>query len=98
MKVYDKASWHIDGGENRTEVVSRFKAVFEFLQEKNMLTADGLETLEYAMDSSASLNSRMVTAEGNDFLEKYYDDILAVTPTQIRKNLVEAYKEFTVEE
>ena len=67
MKSYDKASWHIDGGEPEYKVVDRFKAVFLFLADKELLTADGIETLEFGMDSSVSLNSTMVTDEGNAF-------------------------------
>ena len=39
MKTYDKASWHIDGGEKESAVVSRFKTLFLFLADKNMLNA-----------------------------------------------------------
>ena len=98
MKTYDKAAWHIDGGEKTPEVVARFRKVFEFLQEKKMLTADGMETLEYGMDSSVSLNSTMVTVDGNDFLECYYEKIIALTPLEIRQNLIDAYKKFKCED
>lgn len=94
MKSYDKASWHIDGGEKESEVVSRFKKVFMFLKEKNMLTEDGVETLEYCMDSSVSLNSTMVTEEGKKFLDSYYDNVLAQDPSMIRENLMAAYKDY----
>ena len=40
MKSYDKAAWHIDGGEDAAEVILRFKRLFEFLSEKKMLTED----------------------------------------------------------
>ena len=28
MRVYDKAQWHIDAGEDKNEVIKKFKAVF----------------------------------------------------------------------
>ena len=94
MKSYDKASWHIDGGEKSSDVILMFKEVFGFLAEKNMLNENGLETLEFGMDSSASLNSTMVNKEGRDFLEVYYDDVLNKNPKEIKKNLEMAYKTF----
>ena len=94
MKTYDKASWHIDGGEKESAVVSRFKTLFLFLADKNMLNAEGKETLEFGMDSSVSLNSTMVTAEGKAFLDAYYDIVLYQNPKEIKKNLQAAYKLF----
>lgn len=94
MKSYDKAAWHIDGGENTSDVVVRFKEVFTFLADKKMLSDDGIETLEFGMDSSVSLNSTMVNAEGEDFLDSYYDWILQQNPKEIKVNLQTAYKMF----
>lgn len=94
MKSYDKAAWHIDGGEKEADVVSRFKEIFVFLADKKMLNDEGIETLEYGMDSSASLNSNMVNAQGEAFLDAYYDVVLNQNPREIKKNLQEAYKKF----
>lgn len=98
MKVYDKASWHIDGDEKKQDVIARFREVFEFLQGNEMLSEEGIETLEYAMDSSVSLNSMMVNLEGKEFLECYYDDVITNSPENIKKNLQEAYEKFIVED
>lgn len=97
MKSYDKASWHIDGGENEVEVIDRFNDVFAFLAEKNMLNEEGLETYEYGMDSSVSINSNMVNEQGESFLDTYYDAVLGQNPKEIKKNLEEAYKVYTKE-
>lgn len=94
MKSYDKATWHIDGGEEVSEVIMRFKSIFEFLSNKEMLTEDGIETFEYGMDSSVSLNSTMVTSEGEAFLDSYYDDIIKLNPDELKKNLQSAYDSF----
>ena len=94
MKSYDKAAWHIDGGENSVDVVKRFKEIFQFLSEKKLLTEDGLETLNYCMDSSVSLNSSMVNPNGAAFLDSYYDTILDKNLRELRKNLEDAYTEF----
>lgn len=91
MKSYDKASWHVDGGEKVSDVVSRFKTIFDFLADKKMLTPEGVETLDFGMDSSVSLNSDMVNADGKAFLDRYYDFILNQDPTEIEKNLEETY-------
>lgn len=98
MKIYDKASWHIDGGEKISDVIARFSEVFLFLNEKKMLTADGVETMEYMMDFDVSLNSTMVTEGGNAFLDRFYDEVIAVTPLEIRKNLIAAFEKFSVAE
>lgn len=94
MKSYDKAAWHIDGGENILEVVSRFKEVFDFLDEKEMLNEEGKETLEYGMDSSVSLSSTMVNSDGEEFLDCYYDVVIKQNPKEIKRNLQNAYKKF----
>lgn len=94
MKSYDKATWHIDGGEAASEVVKRFREVFEFLYDKNLLNEDGKETLEYGMDSSVSLNSSMVKMKGTAFLDNYYDIAIKKDSSKIRENLEIAYKEF----
>lgn len=97
MKSYDKASWHIDGGENESVVIARFKEIFAFLADKKMLNDEGVETFEYGMDSSASLNSNMVTAEGERFLDAYYDVVLKQDLNEFRNNLEKSYIEFTAE-
>ena len=94
MKSYDKASWHVDGGEKVSDVVSRFKTIFDFLADKKMLTPEGVETLDFGMDSSVSLNSNMVNPDGKAFLDRYYDFILSQNPAEIKKNLKEAYDKY----
>ena len=76
MKVFDKAQWHIDQGENTSEVIAKFKAVFSFLHAHKMLSAEGLEMYEFGIDSSISLNERMVTPDGYSFMDKYYDNVI----------------------
>lgn len=98
MKSYDKASWHIDGGEDTLDVVLRFKEVFIFLNEKDMLTLDGKETFEFGMDSSVSLNSTMVNKKGQEFLDKYYDIAVDSNILKLKKNLMNAYERFQKEE
>ena len=97
MKSYDKASWHIDGGEKASDVIARFKEVFAFLAKNKMLNEEGEETLEFAMDSSVSLNSYMVNDEGKRFLDTYYDAVLGQNPKELKRNLQEAYKKFEEE-
>ena len=94
MKSYDKAAWHIDGGENPVHVIERFKEIFQFLSKKNMLTEEGLETLEYCMDSSVSLNSSMVNLDGAAFLDLYYDKIIDQNTRELRQYMEDVYKQF----
>ncbi len=76
MIIYDKASWHIDAGMNKQEVIQRLQKVFDFLNENDMLSDEGKEQYETGIDDSCSLNERTVTSEGNRFLKKYYDDVI----------------------
>lgn len=77
-------------------MISRFKEVFAFLNEVNMLNDEGKETIEYGMDSSISLNSGMVTEIGKSFLDNYYDSVIKTSIEETKENLMYAYKEFTV--
>ncbi len=94
MKNYDKAAWHIDAGEKEADVVARFRETFSFLESKQMLSEEGMETREFGMDGSVSLNSNMVNSQGEAFLDAYYDVILNQNPKEIRKNLQESYKKY----
>ena len=94
MKIYDKASWHIDGGEKTSVVVLRFKEVFLFLLERDMLNDEGKETLEYGIDSSVSLNSTMVNIKGKRFLDHFYDDVINLKGKNIKKALESAYEQY----
>jgi len=94
MKNYDKAAWHIDGGEDVSKVVERFKEVFLFLAENGMLSEEGKETLEYGMDSSVVLNNMMVNRDGQAFLESCYDYVFSKNIMEIKKCLISEYKIF----
>ena len=63
-----------------------------------MLSEEGLETLEFGMDSSVSLNSNMVNAEGEAFLDAFYNVILNQNPKEIRENLQESFKKFVAKD
>lgn len=89
MKVYDKASWHIDNGEDKVDVLSRFSLLFDFLEKKNMLTSEGKELLELGIDSSISLHERLVTDEGKKFLEANIDELLKMSISDVKARLQE---------
>lgn len=76
MTIYDKVQWHIDGGESREDVISKFNSVFSFLAQNQMLSEEGKEQLECGIDSSASLHEDLVNEVGNRFLKKYYDNVI----------------------
>ena len=87
MKVYDKAKWHIDAGEDAKEVIERFQIVFNFLSEKGLLDEEGEEILEIGIDSSVSLHEDMVNDMGKKFLESYYDEIIGYDLSKIPNEL-----------
>ena len=76
MKIIDKASWQIDGGFPPYIVVTHFKRVFSWLEEKDLLTQEGKEILEFGIDDSVSLHERLITPEALAFLDAKYDDYL----------------------
>lgn len=75
MKIYDKASWHLDSGEKETDVIERFTMIFEFLNYNNMLNDSGKELLEIGVDTEISLHDELVNSDGINFLDEYYDRI-----------------------
>ena len=91
MKIFDKAQWHIDAGEDSTEVISKFKAVFQFLDKNGFLSGDGKEILEFGIDSSVSLNERMVSKAGAAFLEIYYDAVINFSSSTIGEALEQRF-------
>lgn len=93
-EIYDKAQWHIDAGENEENVVKKFEAIFEFLNKKHMLDTEGKEILGLGIDDSVSLHERLLTAEGNEFIKKYYDQILQKNADEMTEALTEVYEEF----
>lgn len=76
LKIYDKAAWHIDGGENKDSVIKKFRLLYDLLEKHDMLSYEGKEELESGIDDSCSLHERMVNQKGASFLDAYYDDIL----------------------
>lgn len=92
MKIFDKAQWHIDGGEDKTAVIEKFKAVFAFLEEQNFLNADGLEILGLGIDGSISLNANMLTDEGREFLSDHYDEVINCSADEIAGELAKRIK------
>jgi hypothetical protein len=91
MKVFDKASWHIDAGENRDAVLGKFQAVMTFLAEKHLLSEDGQEILDIGVDDSMALTENMVTDEGTAFLERYYDEVINCDAKEIAAELNRRY-------
>ena len=42
MIIFDKAAWHIDAGMNESDVVKKFKSVFDWLDCHTLLSEEGL--------------------------------------------------------
>lgn len=94
LKIYDKAQWHIDAGEDTETVVSKFKAVFAFLDSKGLLESEGKEMVEFGIDSSISLHERMVMDAGKKFMEACYNKVIDKSAEEIAEALEEEYKAF----
>ena len=87
MRVYDKAIWHIDNGENRDEVLRKFETIFDFLAKHKMLTDEGVEIYELGADESWAFYDRMLTEDGNQFMEKQYDHLLTLDTDELQRAL-----------
>ncbi len=92
MRVFDKAQWHIDAGENAAEVIAKFQNVFSFLDNHNMLSDDGCEILEFGIDSSISLNEQMLSKSGYDYLDKFYDKVINCKSENIMDELEKRFE------
>ena len=77
--VYDKAAWHIDAGEQKEQVLAHFKFIMEWSLKNKLLTDEGLEIVEFGVDDSISLHSRMFNERGNLFMRKFYDFFIGAT-------------------
>lgn len=71
--VYDKASWHIDAGEPKSSVIEHFKFIMSWCKKNDLLSAEGEEILEFGVDDSISIHSRLLNERGNLFMAKFYD-------------------------
>lgn len=94
LKVYDKAQWHIDAGADEATVVEKMKILFEFLNAKGLLLGEGKEVLDLGIDDSVSIHERMLTEEGNNFMETKYDDIIDTNKDDINEALENAFEAF----
>ena len=97
FKVYDKAEWHIDAGENSKVVISRFKLIMNFLKAKSMLSNEGEEIIDIGIDSSISIHERMLTNSGKEFIESYYNNIINKNENEIPETLEEEYNKFIMQ-
>ena len=75
--VYDKASWHIDAGEPEDRVLSHFKFIMNWCNQNNLLSDEGEEILEFGIDDSISIHSRLLNERGNMFMKKFYDTFIS---------------------
>ena len=66
--VYDKASWHIDAGEPADRVLAHFKFIMNWCNQNNLLSDEGEEILEFGIDDSISIHSRLLNERGNMFM------------------------------
>lgn len=94
MKIYDKASWHLDKNADKNEIIAKFTKVFEFLHKNSLLNKDGEELYNIGIDSSISLHSKLVTDDGKNFLDKYYDSVIECNSKEIYKVLQTKYNEY----
>lgn len=77
MEVFDKVSWQVDGGVEKSLVIKHFNFIFSWLHEKRLLSAQGEEMYEFGADGSTSISDNDLTDEGSEFMKKYYDTYIS---------------------
>ena len=80
--VYDKAAWHIDAGEPIGKVLEHFKFIMNWSNQNRLLSDEGEEILEFGIDDSISIHSRLFTERGNMFMTKHYDTFISAQSEQ----------------
>lgn len=90
MQIYDKAIWHIDAGENSDEVLEKYRLIFFYLRNHDMLTPDGMELFDGGVDSSMSLNESLLTKEGNDYIKNQFDFLFSCDAARLKDLLSES--------
>lgn len=96
--TYDKASWHIDQGENKNKVLEHFDFFLTWAHNKGILSGEGEKLYKEGLgsDPSISLHSGMFTQKGNKFMAEYYDDFIASNPKDEMKMNLKLSKLFSV--
>ena len=94
IKIYDKARWHIDAGMDTNYVVNKMKILFDFLNANNLLEYEGKEMFEIGIDSSISIHERMLTVQGNKFMDEKYDGVINSNLDEFAKRLEKAFVDF----
>lgn len=97
-KIIDKASWQIDNGFDKRNVIEHFVFIFKWLAKNNLLSDDGKEILDIGIDTSISLNEKMLTEKALKFLERYYDEYVKNIQYGIKEDeklLDKYYKDFS---
>ena len=68
--------------------------LFDFLENKGFLQAEGKEILKIGIDESISIHERMLTEKGNSFMESKYDGIINTNEEEFNEALENAFEEF----
>lgn len=74
-KTYDKVLWHFPEGKGcpSVEVAKiHFSVVMKWLNDNDLLSAEGVEAAEIGIDSDFALTSHMLTDKGNRILDQCY--------------------------
>ena len=75
--IYDKFTWHLDAGIDKDKLIYYFKKLMDFLKNHQLLNKDGLEIYDLGVDSSLSINSKLLTDKGNTLFTLWFDKYLA---------------------
>lgn len=69
-------------------VIAHFEFIFQWLNEHDMLSPDGLEILEIGIDEDVSLHEGLVNESGLIFLNKFYDKLITDSEYDVAREKV----------
>ena len=69
-------------------VIAHFEFIFQWLNEHDMLSPDGLEILEIGIDEDVSLHEGLVNENGLIFLNKFYDKLITDSEYDVAREKV----------
>lgn len=78
-KTYDKVYWHFPEGEGCPDIHTakiHLEAVMRWLKENNLLTSEGVEALDFGIDSDFALTGHMLNEKGRQLLDMCYGEWL----------------------
>jgi hypothetical protein len=79
LVVYDKVSWHFPEGKDCPSLSAakkHFEVLMNWLKQNHLLSNEGEEIFELGIDADFSINSSMLSQEGQKIMDEIYSSWL----------------------